>query len=44
MSTPAIRSIRFDHVSISVADLDAQIAWYQQDPEGNLIELIQPPR
>ena len=30
MSTPAIPGIRFDHVSISVADLDAQVAWYQQ--------------
>jgi catechol 2,3-dioxygenase-like lactoylglutathione lyase family enzyme len=29
MSTPAIPRIRFDHVSISVADLDAQVAWYQ---------------
>jgi hypothetical protein len=30
MSTPASWRIRFDHVSISVADLDAQVAWYQQ--------------
>jgi len=30
MSTPAIPHIRFDHVSISVADLDAQVAWYQR--------------
>jgi catechol 2,3-dioxygenase-like lactoylglutathione lyase family enzyme len=30
MSTPAIPGIRFDHVSISVADLDAQVAWYQR--------------
>ena len=27
---PAIPGIRFDHVSVSVADLDAQVAWYQQ--------------
>jgi catechol 2,3-dioxygenase-like lactoylglutathione lyase family enzyme len=30
MSTPAIPGIRFNHVSISVADLDAQVAWYRQ--------------
>ena len=30
MSTPAIPGIRFNHVSISVADLDAQVAWYQR--------------
>jgi catechol 2,3-dioxygenase-like lactoylglutathione lyase family enzyme len=33
MSTPtipAIPAIRFNHVSISVADLDAQVAWYQK--------------
>jgi catechol 2,3-dioxygenase-like lactoylglutathione lyase family enzyme len=30
MSTSAIPGIRFNHVSISVADLDAQVAWYQQ--------------
>jgi catechol 2,3-dioxygenase-like lactoylglutathione lyase family enzyme len=29
MSTPAIPGIRFDHVSISVSDLDAQVAWYR---------------
>jgi catechol 2,3-dioxygenase-like lactoylglutathione lyase family enzyme len=27
---PAIPGIRFDHVSVSVADLDAQVAWYQR--------------
>jgi catechol 2,3-dioxygenase-like lactoylglutathione lyase family enzyme len=26
----AILGLRFNHVSISVADLDAQISWYQQ--------------
>ena len=30
MSTPAIPGIRFNHVSISVSDLDAQVAWYRQ--------------
>ena len=30
MSTPTIPGIRFSHVSISVADLDAQVAWYRQ--------------
>jgi catechol 2,3-dioxygenase-like lactoylglutathione lyase family enzyme len=30
MATPAIPAIRFNHVSISVADLDAQVAWYQR--------------
>jgi catechol 2,3-dioxygenase-like lactoylglutathione lyase family enzyme len=30
MSTPAIPGIRFNHVSISVANLDAQVAWYQR--------------
>jgi catechol 2,3-dioxygenase-like lactoylglutathione lyase family enzyme len=30
MTTPAIPGIRFNHVSISVADLDAQVAWYQR--------------
>jgi catechol 2,3-dioxygenase-like lactoylglutathione lyase family enzyme len=30
MSRPAIPRIRFDHVSISVADLDAQVTWCQQ--------------
>jgi catechol 2,3-dioxygenase-like lactoylglutathione lyase family enzyme len=29
MSTPAIPGIRFDHVSISVSDLNAQVAWYR---------------
>jgi catechol 2,3-dioxygenase-like lactoylglutathione lyase family enzyme len=30
MSTPTIPTIRFNHVSISVADFDAQVAWYQK--------------
>ena len=30
MSTSPTPRIRFNHVSISVADLDAQVAWYRQ--------------
>jgi catechol 2,3-dioxygenase-like lactoylglutathione lyase family enzyme len=30
MSPPTAPSIRFNHVSISVADLDSQVAWYKQ--------------
>jgi catechol 2,3-dioxygenase-like lactoylglutathione lyase family enzyme len=30
VSTSAIAGIRFNHVSISVADLDAQVDWYRR--------------
>lgn len=30
MTTPALPGIRFNHVSISVADLDAQVDWYRR--------------
>jgi catechol 2,3-dioxygenase-like lactoylglutathione lyase family enzyme len=30
VTTPALPGIRFNHVSISVADLDAQVDWYRR--------------
>ena len=34
---------RLDHVGLAVADLGAAAAWYCDDPEGNLIELLHRP-